>query len=199
MRLSFLTFALFTAGCATSSSVARPDRPVANRWATNTVAIDIDAPLDEVFRFVVAEDAPGRVLRRYGPVPSPTQSQLLDGAWGRVGARRVVVLSNGGTLKEEITAFDPPALYAYRISDFHFFVKNLSSSGTGVWQFFRVGDQTRVVWTYAFQPRSAGSKPLLELGVSWFYRPFMKRGIEETKRQVEAAWRAHGAQASAGQ
>lgn len=168
-------------GCAGSAPVTR--------WVSNTVAVDIDAPVDTVFKFVVNEDAPGKVLRRYGPVPSVKESRIVDGPWERVGARRVVVLDNGGTLEEEITAYDRPVLYAYRISDFHFFLKGFSARGSGVWQFFPVGDKTRVVWTYSFEPKSPGTRPLLDVGVSWFYRPFMSRGLKETKAQIEAQLR----------
>ena len=190
MKRPALAIVVFASACATSSSPKRSCRDV-TQWTSNTVSIDVDAPIDEVYKFVVAEDAPGKLLRRYGPVPSVKESKVIDGPWGRVGARRVVVLDNGGTLEEEITAYDLPVLYTYRISDFHFFLRDFSSRGTGVWQFFRVGDKTRVVWTYSFEPKSRGVRPLLDLGISWFYRPFMSRGLQETKLQIEAQRRGH--------
>jgi Polyketide cyclase / dehydrase and lipid transport len=177
---------VLASGCA-ASTAARSCRDT-SVWSTNTVSVDIDAPLDEVYAFVVAEDAPNKLLRRYGPVPAPKESHIIDGPWERVGARRKVVLDNGGTLVEEVTAYDRPALYAYRIDDFHFFVKGLSSSGTGVWQFYRTAaGKTRVVWTYSFEPRSRGTRSLLDLGMSWFYRPYMRRGLEEAKHLLEQA------------
>jgi hypothetical protein len=188
MRWCLLAGVVVASGCA--GTAANSCRDV-TEWSSNTVSIDIDAPLDEVYAFVVAEDAPGKVLRRYGPVPAPKESRIIDGPWERVGARRVVTLDNGGTLEEQITAYDRPALYAYRISDFHFFVKGFSASGAGVWQFFRTdAGKTRVVWTYTFEPKSRGRRPLLDVGVSWFYRPYMRRGLEETKQQLERQHRA---------
>src|SRR5262249_37453935 len=71
------------------------DKPV-----STTVSMTINAPIQDVFHFVVAEDVLPKVLRRYGPIPPVIETRVLHGPWERVGADRSVLLGDGGTLHE---------------------------------------------------------------------------------------------------
>jgi hypothetical protein len=150
-----------------------------------TVETIVNAPAEEVFAFVVAEDTPRRVLKPYGLIPAVKGSVILDGPWDHPGANRTVVLDGGQTLHEEITAYDSPRFFSYEISDFSFSLKTIASKGRGTWSFVDMGDRTKVTWTYSFEPSSCPVRPALGFFVSTFYHPFMERGMAAIKLEVE--------------
>jgi len=177
------------AGCAARS----PEAPVAaapppgRGEVAATVTADIQAPLQEVFDYVVREDTPARDLRAYGPIGGVRGSvRLTDGGWDHAGARRVVVLDDGRTLVEQIDAIERPSHFAYHVNEFSFVVKNFATGARGDWEFVPTASGTHVVWTYTFSSRSCPSEPALRALVAGFFKPYMERGMSSIRFHIEA-------------
>jgi hypothetical protein len=176
------------AGCASRGEYARQPSAPAPRVdeVSATVTADIDAPLAEVFDYVVREDTPARDLRSYGPVAGVRGSvRLTEGGWDHAGARRIVVLDDDSTLVERIELLDRPRRFGYRVSDFSSVVKNFATEGHGSWDFASTPAGTHVVWTYTFHARSCPSEPVLRAMVAAMFKPYMERGLHSIAVHIE--------------
>jgi hypothetical protein len=145
-----------------------------------------------VFDFVVAEDVLPKVLLGYGPLPPVVSTSGHTGPWDQVGSRRIVHLRGGDRTGEEITAFERPEHFAYRVGDFSHALKYLASHGGGEWWFDESRGSTLVRWTYSFTPRSPLLGPVLWAFVRTLWRGYMRVALDETRRQVEDAARRDG-------
>ena len=54
--------------------------------------------------------------RWYGPIPPIKEVRDQTGEWDTAGQTRVVLLSPGGTLHEELTSLDPPHSFGYALT-----------------------------------------------------------------------------------
>ncbi len=152
---------------------------------TVTIAETIDAPIEAVFDFVVAEDVLPKVLLGYGPLPRVVHTSDLHSSWEEPGVHRTVHLADGSTAREEVTDFRRPHYFAYNVSQFTFALRHLATEGRGQWRFTRTADGTRVEWIYTFTARSPLTYPLLLAVAQWLWRGYMRVGLRATKRLVE--------------
>ncbi|APR78239.1 Hypothetical protein A7982_03586 [Minicystis rosea] len=175
-------------GCASRVGAPAPAGapPVDEDRVSSTVTTEVHAPIDEVFKYVVDEGTPARDLRAYGAAPGVRGGiRLTEGGWDHVGAKRVVLLEGGSTLREEIELLDPPRRFGYRVSDFDFSIKDLASEGHGYWEFTPTAAGTRVTWTYVFTAKSCPARPALRAAVGTFFHPYMERGLASIRRRIE--------------
>ena len=97
-----------------------------------------------------------------GPVPAVRGTSGQDGRWDLAGRSRSVHLSDGSTVREEITASDPAggappsgnvATFGYRVTGFSGAIGLLAREAHGSWRFEQVGpSKTKIEWTYTFLP-----------------------------------------------
>ncbi|NVB38259.1 SRPBCC family protein [Pseudenhygromyxa sp. WMMC2535] len=173
-----------TAGCAEPSPSEAPEG--SPRQARATVSTTVDAPLGEVFDYVVDRETPARDLRGYGRVPGVRGDvQLTEGGWDHPGARRVVVLEDGTTLREDIEVLERPARFEYRVHDFQFAINKLASEGRGEWTFAQTQAGTRVTWTYVFAAKRRATLPALRAVVSKHFEPYMQNGLDSIRAHIE--------------
>ncbi|HEY2160292.1 MAG TPA: hypothetical protein VGH24_03225 [Solirubrobacteraceae bacterium] len=86
-----------------------------------------------------------KIFRGFGPLPAVVGTRDQTGAWDHVGARRVVELADGSEVREELTAYEAPAHFAYRVSGFSGPLRRLVSHADGAWWFSeREGGVTHV-------------------------------------------------------
>lgn len=156
--------ALLFAGRATTKSAgddAADDRRGVVGVTRETV---VPAGAEAAFDFVAAEDVLPKVLTGYGLLPAVVATSGNTGPWSEPGSRRVVHLADGHTAREEVTRYDRPGHFAYRVSDPTFALRHLMDEARGEWWFDPVGGGgTRIRWTYTFRPRSALAKAPLAL------------------------------------
>ena len=119
-------------------------------------------------------------------IPRVVGSELIDGNWGEVGARRRVLLQGGGSALEQITANDVPRYFAYK-------VWAIGGPGERLIRYIRgeffvtplPGDRTRVEWRYSFKPRTPLAQPYVSAFASLGFKPFLVSGIEAIKAAAE--------------
>ena len=169
----------------------------------------VPAAVADVWDVFVPVDLAMVFPRAKGPVPSVTGTTGQTGRWDVVGRTRMVHLSDGRAVREEITGSDPSggdppqggrARFAYRVHGFTGPFGTLAREARGTWSFEQVApDSTRIVWTYVFVPTGRlGSLPLRVI-VPTFWRAYMRDGLANFCRLIEssqAALRAAGSPAT---
>ncbi len=144
---------------------------------------------ESVFAQITPQDILPKVLTGFGPIPAVVGTTQHQGNWGQPGAFRVVCMKDGSTVKEQLTAFDRPHGFAYRVWDFdNKLIRFLADGGTqGQWQFHPLGDSTRVRWTYTFlTSRRLRSLPLA-LIINVFWRGYMDVCLKNFQKMISAA------------
>lgn len=154
-----------------------------------SVAIEIDAPAAETFALAAGARLPDFV-RPLGLLPGVAR---VEGAsdWRTPGEKRRLTLTDGSSLNEELTGLDRNRRFAYRATAFTGPFGALVAEGNGEWRFEAVAPQrTRLVWTYAFTPKSAFSAPLVSAIASILWPRYMRATLERLKATAERAMAA---------
>ncbi|MBV9092005.1 MAG: SRPBCC family protein [Mycobacteriaceae bacterium] len=121
----------------------------------------IPVSVENAFRGTLPIPLPALFCRRYGPIPPIKAVRNQTGEWDSVGQTRTVVLSGGGTMREELTHIDAPHSFDYILSDITGPMSPLVSRIDGEWRFAPAGTGTRVTWRWAIQPKSRLAAPAL--------------------------------------
>ncbi len=115
--------------------------------------------------------------RRFAALPPIREVRDQDGTWGRVGQTRVVVTTDGGTMREQLTEVDAPHSFSYRLGDITGPLRPLVESIDGRWSFDPKGTGTLVTWRWTLYPRGAGARVLPLLTRMW--RGYARQALEE--------------------
>ncbi len=138
---------------------------------------------DDLFRDMVPMPLPTLFQRWYGPIGPIKDVRNQSGSWDAVGRTRTVVLTGGGSMREELTSYDPPRSFGYTLSDIKGPLGSLLGAVDGRWSFEPVGTGTEVTWRWTVQPRSALTAPLMPVfGRLW--RGYAKQSLEELSNQL---------------
>ena len=126
-----------------------------------------------------------------GPVPAVRSTSGQQGRWDVVGRSRSVHLSDGSTVREEITASDPTAgsppvgnaaSFSYRVSGFTGPIGLLAKEAHGAWRFEQVApNRTRIEWIYSLGPKSWLTSVPLRFILATFWHSYMRDGIQNLK------------------
>jgi hypothetical protein len=121
--------------------------------------------------------------RWYGPIPPIKAVIDQTGDWDAVGKTRTVVLTGGGSMREQLTSYDPPRSFGYTLSDVKGPMAPLVARVEGLWSFEPAGTGTRVIWQWTIHPRSALSAPVLPVfGRLWL--GYARQSLEELSNQL---------------
>lgn len=126
------------------------------------------------------------MFHRLGPMPGVTGTREQTSEWDRVGARRVVELSDGSEAREEITAHDAPRHFGYRVGSFTGPLRRLVEHADGAWWFApSAAGGTDITWTYTFRPRRAAG-PIVRLVLAPLWRAYARRALARGAAVAEA-------------
>lgn len=179
------------AGCASIRTTAGDGRMQAHEVSVSRTTV-LPGRIKDVFDFIAAEEVLPKVLTGYGPLPAVVATSGLTGPWSSVGSQRVTHLADGSTAREQVTHYERPGRFAYRIWEFdHPILKRLATSGRGDWTFEQLPQGTRVVWTYTF----TATGPLAALPLSGvaqlLWRGYMDVCLENADRLLGEAQAAN--------
>ncbi len=127
---------------------------------------------------------PTTVYPRFGPLPAVTGVRNQTGPWNTIGFTRQLMLSDGGSVIEQITDVTTPTFFGYELSDFQNIFGTLVSGASAEWQFSEIDGGTRIRWTYTFHPR-AGAGLIVGAIVNVFWARYMRRVLPHIVREVE--------------
>lgn len=131
------------------------------------------APVERLFDEVTAEDVLPKVLHRYLLVPAVVGTEGLTGPWNTPGSQRQVRTSDGRTLREEVTAWERPCHFAYRVEGFTGVLGAMVSHAVGEWTVSGDDGGSAFAWTYTFFARSRAVAPVVRGFVRLLWSGYM--------------------------
>ncbi|HEY6575506.1 MAG TPA: SRPBCC family protein [Mycobacterium sp.] len=138
---------------------------------------------EAAFTATVPMPLPTLFQRWYGPIPPIKAVVDQTGDWDAVGKTRTVVLTGGGSMREQLTSYDPPRSFGYTLSDVKGPMAPLVARVEGLWSFEPAGTGTRVTWKWTIHPRSALTAPVLPVfGRLWL--GYARQSLEELSNQL---------------
>jgi Polyketide cyclase / dehydrase and lipid transport len=138
---------------------------------------------EDLFAGMVPMPLPELFRRWYGPIPPIKETRDQTGAWDVVGQSRTVLLTGGGSMREELTSYDPPRAFGYTLSQVHGPLAPLVDHVDGEWLFAPIGTGTKLTWRWTIHPRSGLTAVALPVfGRLW--KGYARRSLEELSNQL---------------
>lgn len=126
------------------------------------------------------------VLRAGYGFPGTEWTSGTTGPWDVPGSYRTIHLTDGSTVREEVTAADAPDHFAYVVSNFtNPILRRLVKEARGQWWFTDDCPGTKVKWLYEFEGTSALATLLLTPAIKILYRRYMVAAVQRIKERAE--------------
>lgn len=157
------------------------------RSTSAEVSTTIHAPRAQAFEHIVPIDL-ASIFTGYGPLPSVSGTRDQTGAWDGAGQTRTVLLSDGSSAQEALTAYHHPAHFAYTVQGFTGILRFLAKEARGEWWFEQhpITRDTAIRWKYEFISRSPLLAPIVCFMTQWLWKGYMRKALRMSKQQVEA-------------
>jgi hypothetical protein len=123
--------------------------------------------------------------RRYALLPPVKEVRAQDGVWGQVGQTRTIVTTDGGTMRELLTAVDAPRSFSYLLSDISGPMGPLVDHIDGHWEFATQGTGTLITWRWTLHPKCLGVYVMPLITLMW--RSYARQALELLSDQLLAA------------
>ncbi len=136
--------------------------------------------VDDAFARVLPAPLPSIFSRRYAVIPATRATEGPE-PWGEVGQSRTVVLADGGRIREELVAVEPPRRFAYRLSEISGPMRPLAAGVDGEWRFDPVGTGARITWSWTIHPASRAASYALPV-FARLWRGYARQALEEVER-----------------
>lgn len=148
---------------------------------------EISAAPEVVFDLAASVAGFVRFVKPSGPIPGVVSGEMIDGAMPAAGARRVLQMTDGTRVEEEILAFERPSLHHYRWAEppappLSLLVRAAESR----WEFRPSARGTTLDWTYHFTLTSPLAYPPAMVIVQLF-----KRWMAQAMQRIKAAAEGH--------
>jgi polyketide cyclase/dehydrase/lipid transport protein len=133
--------------------------------------------LDDAFAGTLPLELPKIFSHWYGPIPPIKEVRDQDGEWHAAGQTRRVMLTGGGSMREELTSVDPPHSFGYTLTEIKGPLASLVGHAEGQWVFTASGSATTVTWRWNIHASSALTAPLLPV-LGWLWKGYARRSLE---------------------
>ncbi|MEX1362814.1 MAG: SRPBCC family protein [Nannocystaceae bacterium] len=152
-----------------------------------TAQTEIRRPVAEVFDRLVATRSLPELCLPYGPLAGIVDARIEGDATLAAGVRRVVTMSDGAVLVEDVLELERPQTHAYRwTGGLRLPASLLVRSGEGRWAFSESDGVTTVQWRYRLELTSPLAYPVALLLVRLFDR-WMQRALDRGRAALEGA------------
>jgi hypothetical protein len=149
-----------------------------------TVTANASASQEDTFDIIVPIDL-STMFKRWLFIPGVEGVRDQSGPWDTAGQTRTVLLSDGTSAQEVLTAVERPTGFEYEVGPFPRPLGLLAEGATGSWDFTSASDgTTRIRWTYSFQP-APGRAWLVRFIIAPAWRRYAQRGLDLAVAQVE--------------
>lgn len=151
-------------------------------YISHTDSILVNTPYDLFYEWVETVNLED-IAEGTDDFPSVVDTEELRGTFDaavedRTGARRMVIFDDGHYAAEEILESTGP-VFRYMVWGFTGIQRIFIDHAIGEFVFEQVGDeQTRLTWTYSFQPSSSVFRPFLSSFVNNTWAEFMENVLE---------------------
>ncbi len=144
---------------------------------------DIPVSVDDAFHGTLPMPLPTLFRRWYGPIPPISRILNQTADWSTVGESRTIVLTGGGSMREELTNIDPPRAFGYTLTEIKGPMAPLVGLIEGEWRFDPAGTGTKVTWKWVLYPRSRLAAPALPVfGLLW--RGYARQALEDLSERL---------------
>jgi len=136
--------------------------------------------LERAYERTAPADLTRLMSRRYLVLPPLKDVRdQTPGTWGsQVGASRTLATTDGGTMREELVATEPPHRFAYELTGITGPMKPLVARVEGEWRFEPAGGGTTVTWAWTLHPTSALTAPVVGL-VARMWHGYARQALAE--------------------
>ena len=148
--------------------------------ASRSIPVEVGA----AYAAVLPMPLPQIFSRRFAALPAIRDVRDQAGAWGTVGQTRTIVLADGGTMRETLTAVTPGTSFGYDIEPVSGPLKPLVARAEGTWAFAPVGTGVEVSWQWIVRPTRAGSVVMPAFARMW--QGYARQALEEIERALLA-------------
>lgn len=122
----------------------------------------------QAFDRLIAAQLPEVFSRRYAAFPPVRAVADEPVPWGTVGQMRTILLADGGSLHETLTAVDRPHSYAYLLDDIHGRLRPFVGTVEGMWSVTPEGTGARIGWAWTLHPKASPARLTLNvIGRMW--------------------------------
>jgi len=158
---------------------------------TITRSVFVAETQDKVFDFLTAEDAGAKVLTGSCPLPAVVGTSNNVGPWNVPGSTRQIIMADGSTVQEQVTYFERPGRFSYKLWNFTNPFMRATATGTRAeWMANAAQGGTTVTWTYIFTAKGGLTALMLSGFGRGLWRRYMDVGLGNIERQVIAAKKA---------
>ena len=120
--------------------------------------------------------------RWYGPIAPVRTVRDQTGDWSAAGQTRTV-LQVGGSMRETLTAVEPPHMFGYTLSQIQGALAPLVDHIDGQWLFTPAATGTEVTWRWSVHPRSAAAR-LVMPAFAKLWRGFAAQSLDRLCREL---------------
>ena len=156
-----------------------------SRTVDVTVYAETSASPEKAFDFIAPIDL-DRIFDRWLLIPGVTGVRSQSGPWSTPGQTRVVLLSDGSEVREELRDVERPDGFTYRVGPFPGPLGMIAVAAEGEWDFSRDDGRTRVTWTYRFRPARL-RRWLVLLLIAPMWRGYARRALRKAVAGLENA------------
>ncbi len=147
-----------------------------------TVTASVDAPRKPFYKWLVPGvfyDELHTVLHDAAFLPGVVRTTGTSGPWDVPGSYRTIHLTDGNTVREQVTAADTPDYFAYLVSEFSSsMIRLMVKEARGQWRFTDEGKGTQIQWTYTAVARAWWAMPVLFPVIKILWNRYMKAGVK---------------------
>jgi polyketide cyclase/dehydrase/lipid transport protein len=142
----------------------------------------IPVALDTAFNGTLPMPLPTLFGRWYGPIAPVRAVRDQTGDWSAAGQARTVV-QVGGTMRETLTAVEPPHMFGYTLSQVTGALAPLVDHIDGRWLFTPAPTGTNVTWRWSVHPRSTAAR-LAMPAFAKLWRGFATQSLDRLCREL---------------
>jgi len=153
------------------------------RYFPVTVELPCAVPPAHAFAAIAPIDLRA-IFTGWGPLPAVVGVDNQPPRWDRPGLARNPRFSDGGTVKERLTQYDPPHSFAYELTGFTNALGWLVTKVRGEWTMTPDGAGSMVRWSYGFYPLP-GRFWLVRWVIAPMWRRYARRALAAAVRVAE--------------
>lgn len=131
----------------------------------------------EAFDGLMGARLPDLFSRRYAAFPPVQEVVDEPPGWGSVGQNRVIMLADGGSLRETLTSIDRPRGFAYQLDDLHGRLRPFLRKVEGAWSVAAEGTSSRVTWAWTMYPTGSPARLTLNV-IGRMWSGYAERALE---------------------
>jgi len=142
------------------------------------------ADQETVFTTLAAISLPA-IFTGMAPFPAVTDVHNNPGHWNEVGLTRNPILSDGTTIEERLTSYEPNERFSYQVTGITSIFRHVATMIEGQWNVQSDGQSTtRIIWVHTLHAKP-GRTWILRHILAPLWRKYMERALVLAIKRIE--------------